>query len=359
MFKKIIQKIFKPYSWRLIQEGYNQSDRYAINFKKYNNNEYIEEKSDDNKYFERSLSNELQEYIIIGRNKVKHLLIFKSFLIHSKDYRMNNKYNLKGRFDYVNQVFPKINKISKNYLKMTTEFNNHILLIAKHISEYLPLHPFLKGKENSNLSIKKKENIKDTYTIVDNIGLYRLEHKNHAFENEVKIIGDYLYNKRKTSNNFQMISECLTFAPVNFFELSSTSDIFHSRDCVIEISFNDINFYYMTIRDIQENRKKNQEITIFKNKRNEEMMSVPSYVIMAEKDSFDVIYHSKSSSDYYVWNGRTMFTELAINDEKFRKWLMTELHKTCISKESREAFGFRLKGELDKNELMVIEAMFI
>ena len=76
MFKKFIQNIFKPHSWRLLQDGYHSSDKSKINFKsnyfnKFDNNAYCEENSDHNNYFERSLNDQLKEFLIVGKLKIK------------------------------------------------------------------------------------------------------------------------------------------------------------------------------------------------------------------------------------------------------------------------------------------------
>jgi len=363
MFKKFIQNIFKPHSWRLLQDGYHSSDKSKINFKsnyfnKFDNNAYCEENSDHNNYFERPLNDQLKEFIIVGKLKIKHLLIFDGFIVHSKDYRMNNNYNAKGRFEYVNQIYPKLKKTNDSYIKMISESEDHILLIAKHISKELPIYPFLKSSENSNLIIKKSQNCKDTYTIVDNIGMYSPENKNHSFENEVKIIGDYLYSKRKAPYSFQMKNDLLKFDTVDFFELRVVTDIDKLRDCIIEISFNDINFYYMTINEVKVGRKIKQSIAIFKNKNNQRMLFLSPSGVMFDPQSFKMIHHWESSDIYYTL-GNSLFKEMANDNESFNDWLMLELNKSCISKESRKEFGFKLKGELNQDELLVIEALFI
>jgi hypothetical protein len=363
MFKKLIQNIFKPHAWRLLHDGYQVSDVSKITFKtnyfnKFENNKYCEENSESNNYFERTLNVQLKEFLIVGKFKIKHLLIFDGFIVYSKDYRMNNNYNAKGRFEYVNQMYPKIKKTNDSYIKMISESEDHILLIAKHISKELPIYPFLKRGQNSNLIIKKSQNFKDTYTIVDNIGIYSPDNKNHSFENEVKIIGDYLYSKRKAPYSFQVKNDLLKFDAVDFFELRVVTDTDKLRDCIIEISFNDINFYYMTIKEFNFGKKTNQSIAIFKNKNNQRMMFMsPSDVLFAPQ-SFKMIYHCESFTTYYTL-GNSLFKELANDDEAFNDWLMLELHKTCISKSSRQELGFRLKGELDQDELLVIEALFI
>ena len=363
MFKKLIQNIFKPHAWRLLHDGYQVSDVSKITFKtnyfnNFDNNSYCEENSESNKYFERSLTAQLKEFIIVGKLKIKHLLIFDGFIVHSKDYRMNNNDNAKGRFEYVNQLYPKLKKTNESYIKMISESEDHILLIAKHISKELPIYPFLKSGQNSNLIIKKSQNFKDTYTIVDNIGIYSPDNKNHSFENEVKIIGDYLYSKRKAPYSFQMKNDLLKFDAVDFFELRVVTDTDKLRDCIIEISFNDINFYYMTIKEVKVGRKINQSIAIFKNKNNERMLFLSPSGVVFDPHSFKMIHHCESSDTYYTL-GNSLFKELSNDDEAFNDWLMLELYKTCISKTSREELGFRLKGELDQDELLVIEALFI
>jgi hypothetical protein len=363
MFKKLIQNIFKPHSWRLLQDGYHPSDNSKIQFKsnyfnKFENNKYCEDNSDNNSYFERSLTDQLKEFLIVGKFKIKHLLIFDGFIVHSKDYRMNNNYNAKGRFEYVNQMYPKLKKTNDSYIKMISESEDHILLIAKHISKELPIYPFLKSGQNSNLTIKKIQNSKDTYKIVDNIGMYSPDNKNHSFENEVKIIGDYLYSKRKTPHNFQIKNDLLKFDAVDFFELRVVTDIDKLRDCIIEISFSDINFYYMTIKEFNVGKKIFQSIAIFKNKNNKRMMFLSPSGVMADPEAFQMMHHWENSDTYYTWSN-SLFKELANDDEAFNDWLNLEINKACISKESRKEFGFKLKGELDQDELLVIEALFI
>lgn len=363
MFKKFIKNIFKPHSWRLLHDGYHSSDKSKIQFKsnyfnKFENNKYCEENSDNNNYFERSLTDQLKEFLIVGKLKIKHLLIFDGFIVHSKDYRMNNNYNAKGRFEYVNKMYPKLKKTNDSYIKMISESEDHILLIAKHISKELPIYPFLKSSQNSNLTIKKSQNSKDTYTIVDNIGMYSPDNKNHSFENEVKIIGDYLYSKRKATHNFQMKNDLLKFDAVDFFELRVVTDTDKLRDCIIEISFNDINFYYMTIKEFNVGTKIFQSIAIFKNKNNKRMMFLSPSGVMADPQAFQMMHYWESNDTYYTWSN-SLFKELANDDEAFNDWLMLEVNKACISKESRKEFGFKLKGELDQDELLVIEALFI
>lgn len=363
MLKSIVDKLFKPKSWKLIDAGYQVSDVSKITFKtnyfkKFEHNNYHEENGENNNYFERSLTDQLKEYLIVGKLKIKHLLILDGFLVHSKDYRMNNHDNAKGRYEYVNQMYPKLKKTNDSYIKMISESEDHIMLIAKHISKELPSYPFLKSNENSNIIIKKSQNCKDTYTIVDNIGLYSPDNKNHSFENEVKVIGDYLYSKRKAPYSFQMKNDVLKFDAVDFFELRVVTDVDKLRDYILEISFNDINFYYMTIKEVKVSRKIKQSIAIFKNKNNQRMTFLSPSGVMFDPQSFKMIHHCESSDIYYTL-GNSLFKELANNDEAFNEWLMLELYKTCLSKTARQELGFRLKGELDSDELLVIEAVFI
>jgi len=88
------------------------------------------------------------------------------------------------------------------------------------------------------------------------------------------------------------------------------------------------------------------------------MMFMSPSDVLFDPQSFKMIYLCQFSDTYYTL-GNSLFKDLSNDDEAFNDWLMLELYKTCISKTSREELGFRLKGELDQDELLVIEALFI
>jgi hypothetical protein len=155
-----------------------------------------------------------------------------------------------------------------------------------------------------------------------------------------------------------MKNDLLKFDAVDFFELRVVTDTDKLRECIIEISFNDINFYYMTIKKFNFGKKNNQSIAIFKNKNNQRMMFMSPSDVLFDPQSFKMIHLCEFSDTYYTL-GNSLFKELSNDDEAFNDWLMLELYKTCLSKTSRQELGFRLKGELNPDELLVIEALFI
>lgn len=51
--------------------------------------------------------------------------------------------------------------------------------------------------------------------------------------------------------------------------------------------------------------------------------------------------------------------EYFMNEYSVKKFIVKELFKECLTKESRESLGFKPSGDLDDREMMIVAALTI
>lgn len=300
------------------------------------------------KSFKRNHQNQMVEYLFVNREKIIQALFVENIIVYKKAYE-SEKNTVFEQYNSILDLMPKFNHIVEEYKKHNQD---ELLKIASYLYKKMKMRSFDDKYDNSCFEIKLNTSLESVYKIVNYEGDVTLETKN------LKVIGTSVYKREETyieQLNFENTG--INFLPVKSCWLTEVEHDSRQKKCILELSFNNKSFFYIKAALSMEDDEYN--MVIFKNLTQADMTNISVDRLIRNGSNFQKIIlmkDAKMTSDFLMY---TRMKSVLQNYPEALSWYLNILCKECVSEETREEFGFKLEGDLEGNELLLIEAMVI
>jgi hypothetical protein len=300
------------------------------------------------KSFKRNHQNQMVEYLFINREKIIQSLFVENIIVYKKAYE-SEKNTVFDQYNSILDLMPKFNHIVEEYKQHNQD---ELLKIASYLYKKMKIRGFDDKYDNSCFEIKLNPSLESVYKIVNYEGNVTLETKN------LKVIGTTVYKREETyieQLNFENTG--ISFLPVKSCWLTEVEHDSRQKKCILELSFNNKSFFYIKAALSMEDDEYN--MVIFKNLTQADMTNISVDRLIRSGSNFQKIIlmkDDKMTSDFLMY---TRMKRVLQNYPEALSWYLNILCKECVSEETREEFGFKLEGDLEGNELLLIEAMVI
>ena len=297
------------------------------------------------KKFKRHHKNEMVEYLFVNREKIIQTLFIEDLIIYKKAYS-SEKNTVFEQYQNILDLIPKLNHLANEYQGHKPE---EIIQVANYLYKRKKVYSVDDHYNNSCFEIKQNESLESVYQIV-------IDGK---VTQNLKVIGKAVYKREETYiNQLNFENTGVKFMPVKSCWLTDVNRDSHQKECVIELNFNNKSLFYIKATlSIGEDDEYN--IVIFKNLTQAEMTNISFDRLIRNSANFQKILLMKDTqmtSDFLMY---TRMKNILQTHPEALSWYLNILCKECVSEETREEFGFKLEGDLEGDELLLIEAMVI
>ena len=365
MLKNIIKKTFKRFgSINLEEYGYHKIKENLLDVDHMINQgilKYSEQKPKNHMFFEKKHEHGLSELLILSNERITSAIFINNNIIYKNKFGCFSKNN-KTKYSIMKDFSHVINNLKEwvNYYKemLLENKKNHLILISNYARSRNKILNYQDIGEGPVLSIMKHLSEIDVYYLVNS-------EESVSEESDVKVlkvIGEniYKYSAGKLNSLSSMIKETgLDFEGVSISWLhhpTPSPEISEKSSC-IELNFNDKSFLYIKLQQMRYCEKE-VNFVIFKNHNKKNLLDYSAVNILNNQELFEVIAvdytnHTNINGLYKLFNDNEYF----MNEYSVKKFIVKELFKECLTKESRESLGFKPSGDLDDREMMIVAAL--
>lgn len=367
MLKNIIKKTFKRFgSINLEEYGYHKIKENLLDVDHMINQgilKYSEQKPENYMFFEKKHEHGLSELLILSNERIMSAIFINNNIIYKNKFGCFSKNN-KTKYSIMKDFSHVINNLKEwvNYYKemLLENKKNHLILISNYARSRNKILNYQDIGDGPVLSIMKHLSEIDVYYLVNS-------EERVSEESDVKVlkvIGEniYKYSAGKLNSLSSMIKETgLDFEGISISWLHHPTprpEISEKSSC-IELNFNDKSFLYIKLQQMRYCEKE-VNFVIFKNHNKKNLLDYSAVNILNNQELFEVIAvdytnHTNINGLYKLSNDNEYF----MNEYSVKKFIVKELFKECLTKESRESLGFKPSGDLDDREMMIVAALTI
>jgi hypothetical protein len=361
----MLKELFNPIN--LEEFGYLKIDEKLIDADDMINQgifKYSENKPEEYILFEKKHENGLNELLILNNERIISAIFIDNNIVYknkSERFYKNNETKL----SIMKEFLPVIDnlKVWVKYYKdiLLENKKNHLILISKYAKSRNKILNYQDVGDGPVFSIMKHLSEIDVYYLVNSEEIVSNEESDLKV---LKVIGKtiYKYSAGKLNSLSNITKEIgLEFEKNTIAWLSSpdySQDIYEKSSC-IELNFNDKSFLYIKIQQMKY-CEKDVNFVIFKNPQKKYLLDYSAVNILNNQEIFEVLTvdytsHTNINGLYKLSNDNEYF----MNEDSVKKFIVKELFKECLTKESRESLGFKPSGDLDDHEMMIVDALTI
>lgn len=296
------------------------------------------------KTFKRQHPNEIIEYLFVNREKIIQTLFMEGFIVYRKDY-VSEKNTVFEQYLPILNLMPKFNHLVAQYQEHKME---ELLPVAQYIHSQMEGRTF-DHYDVSCFEVKRDKSLESVYKITD---------KENVIQN-VKVIGSTVYVRDETyieQLNFENTG--VRFLPLKACWLSDSTRNAPQKASVLELSFNNKSFFYIKAK-LSTDEDDDYNIVIFENVTQADMSNISFDKLVRSGSNFQktiLMKDARMTSDFLMY---TRIKNVLQNYPEALSWYLNILCKECVSEETRKEFGFKLEGDLEGDELLMIEALVI
>lgn len=299
----------------------------------------------DFKIFKRSNSNDINQYLIINKEKIIETIFIDKFMVYKRAYFYKERAVYK-QYDNIHNIMIKFDQVMKIYETYNVE---ELKKVAKYVYKKMQDHSSAERFENDSFEIKPHKDLQSVYHVLNS---------ETEIKKNLKIIGQSLYLIEETvmcQFDMSFTKAGIDFNPIKTYWLTDIKDECQ-KNSFIELDFNNGCYFYLKAEKQYDDEL---NIIIFKNLTNVSMASTPIDYIVRDNKNFQSMVTTqdkKMTSEFLMYvRMKSIFTICP----KVAAWFKAEMCKRNVSEKSRQEFGFKTEGFLEGDELLVIEALVI
>lgn len=293
--------------------------------------------------FKKEIEKEFNDFLFVNKTQIIHMIFIEDLMIYRKAYNSKKQTNGQQYMSIVN-LLPEFNNSLAVYKEMDKKALIRIGFYANKIKNF--------NYADGHFMINTHRKLKDTY---------HLNHDGCLDEKDIKIIGDHLYQIQDTEIKplgTHLNESGIDFENTQTFWLINVEDEYQQKESLMEVNFNNKAFYYIKACQYDPDNPKTNMI-VFKNIADADLSKFSFSRIMHDNKRFEKIIMIEATDIVTKFVLYAMIRKYFMENDKIRKWWLSELCKNFVSIKTREELGLTLEGPLSGDELMIVEALFI